>query len=385
MIKDVERGKADIYDHLDSARRSPKKRVHEFVELLEDESVLTQIFGTLKISKNIKTERNRYSYFCKKYIIYVFNHFIFDEDDVEIMLVAFNYHPDFEYETRIKYRRDLFARQIYEPKHRRGWGDSMEDKSAGLREEETRIMKELSEVLAELAVTQGGTLNIVDEVLAEQEPAEVVETVDPVPNDVEPDNPPETNIPSQLIPLIEVEQVKNFRQNRDPNKDALSPMPEIYVNNKADATNVTHVQVVVVMPDTTEPTTSVRKQPSTEPKATALAPHPKTKELPAQPLKPIPTPRRLPEKGFWLIILALIVVGLSIVYMMFSHLSDPKEPNNPAIVSSENVEPSSGTTDAPDNSGPGHGFHADENNNPGHTIQTDENGSSRSNIQQNPE
>ncbi len=108
--------KADIYDHLDSARQSPQKRVPEFVELLEDKSVLTQRFGTLKISKNIKIERNRYSYFYKKYIIYVFNHFIFEEDDVEIMLVAFNYHPDFEYETRIKYRRDLFARRIYEPK-----------------------------------------------------------------------------------------------------------------------------------------------------------------------------------------------------------------------------------------------------------------------------
>jgi len=152
LIEDVERGKAEIYDHLDSARRSPKKRVRELVELLEDKSVLTKKFGTLEISKNIKTERNRYSDFCKKYTIYVFSHFIFDEDDVEIMLVAFNYHPGFEYETRIKYRRDLFARQIYEPKHRRGWGNSVEDKSAGLREEETRIMKELSEVLAELAI-----------------------------------------------------------------------------------------------------------------------------------------------------------------------------------------------------------------------------------------
>lgn len=277
MIEDVERDKAEIYDHLDSARRSPKKRVRELVELLEDKSVLTQKFGTLEISKNIKTERNRYSDFCKNYIIYVFNHFIFDEDDVEIMLVAFNYHPDFEYETRIKYRRDLFARQIYEPKHRRGWGNSVEDKSAGLREEETRIMKELSEVLAKLAFAQGGILDIVEEVLAEQEAAEVIETVDPVPYDVEPDEPPETHPPSQLIPLMEVEQVKNFRHGRDTSKGALSPMPDVYVNNTADATNVTHVQVVVVMPETTEATTRTRKQPPAKPKTQTLAQHPRAR------------------------------------------------------------------------------------------------------------
>ncbi len=379
MIEDVERGKAEIYDHLDSARRSPKKRVRELVELLEDKSVLTQKFGTLKISKNIKTERNRYSDFCKKYTIYVFNHFIFDEDDVEIMLVAFNYHPDFEYETRIKYRRDLFARQVYEPKHRRGWGDSVEDKSAGLREEETRIMKELSEVLAELAVAQGGTLGIVDEVLAEQESAEVTETVSPVLDDVEPDEPSETHTPSQLIPLMEVEQIKNFRQSRDTSKGALSPMPDVYVNNTADATNVTNVQVIVVIPETTEATTSTRKQPPVKPEAKTLAPHPRAKELPS--LKPTPAPHYHRKKNFWLIILALIVVGLGVVYIAFSHLPDSKEPDNPAIVGSENVEPSSGITDPPDNSGPGNRVQADESDSSGHDIQIVENTGPGLNIQ----
>lgn len=372
LIKDVERGKVDIYDHLDSARRSPKKRAHELVELLEDESVLTQIFGTLEISKNIKAERNRYSYFCKKYIIYVFNHFIFDEDDVEIMLVAFNYHPNFEYETRIKYRRDLFARRIYEPKHRRGWGDSMADKSAGLREEETRIMKELSEVLAELAVTQGGTLNIVDDVLAEQEPAEVVETVDPVPDDVEPDNPPETNMPSQLIPLMRVERAEGAHQNSDFDKGELSLMPKVFVDNRADATNITNVQVVVVMPGTTKTTADTCKQSSIEPKTAELAPQPKPKRLPSP--KPTPIPHRPPQKSFWLIILALIIIaGLGVICLMFFHPSDPKEPDSTTVVSPENAEPSSGTIDASDNSGPGLYVQADENNDPSLYVQADEN------------
>lgn len=155
---------------------------------------------------------------------------------------------------------------------KRSWGNkSIDAKSRSLYDQESRIMNELSKVLAELAVAQGGTLDIVEEVLAEQEPAEVIETVDPVPYDIEPDEPPEPHIPSQLIPLMEVEQVKNFRQNRDPSKGALSTMPEIYVNNKADATNVTHMQVVVVMPETIEAAMSIHKQSSTEPTATALA------------------------------------------------------------------------------------------------------------------
>lgn len=166
MIEDIERGKEDIREYLVSARQNPKKRAHELVELLEDKTILDKLLGDEEISKDIKPKHNRKHSFYRAYIVYLFNNFIFDDDDVEIMLVAFNYHPDFEHETRAKYRRDLYARQVYELKHRKGWGDSVEDKDAGLRGEEARIMDELSEVLAELAVKEDGTLKLVEEVLA---------------------------------------------------------------------------------------------------------------------------------------------------------------------------------------------------------------------------
>ena len=387
MIKDIESGKKNIRDYLEHARSNPEGRSYELVELLEDKATLSSKFPNREISRNYRTDRTEYNAFCKAYMIHLFNTFILNPEDAEIMLLSFNYLAEYEHEKRATQRRALYAREKYEPRHpEKKLGKSIDAKSRSLYDQESRIMNELSKVLAELAVAQGGTLDIVEEVLAEQEPAEVIETVDSAPYDIEPDERLEPHIPAQLIPLMEVEQVKNFRQNRDPSKGALSTMPEIYVNNKADATNVTHVQVVVVMPETIEAAMSIHKQSSTEPTATALAPHPKTQELPsAEPSEPIPTPHRLPKKGFWLIIFVLIVVGLGVIYTVFSRSPDSKKPDDSAIVSSEKAEPSNGITDTPDNSGPGHSVHADENNNPGHTIQTDENSSSGSNIQQHSE
>lgn len=77
----------------------------------------------------------------------------------------------------------------------------------------------------------------------------------------------------------------------------------------------------------------------------------------------------------------MIVVGLGVVYIAFSHLPDSKEPDNPAIVGSENVEPSSGITDPPDNSGPGNRVQADESDSSGHDIQIVENTGPGLNIQ----
>ena len=51
------------------------------------------------------------------------------------------------------------------------------------------------------------------------------------------------NAPSQLIPLMRVEQTEGAHQNSDFDKGELSLVPEVFVNNRADATNITHVQV----------------------------------------------------------------------------------------------------------------------------------------------
>ena len=380
LIEDVESGKKNIRDYLENARSNPEGRAYELIEFLEDGDVLSEKFPNRIISRNYRTDRTEYNAFCKAYMIHLFNTFILNPEDAEIMLVSFNYLPEYEHEKRAIQRRALYAREKYEPRHpEKKLGKSIGAKSRSLYDQESRIMNELSKVLAEQAVALGGTLDIVDKVLAEREFAEVVETVDPVPYDVEPDEPPETQIPSQLIPLMEVEQVKNFRQSRTPNKDALSPMPDVYVNNTADATNVTNVQVIVVMPETAETATNTRKQPSIEMRTTALAPHPKSKRLPAP--KFAPTPHYHQKKNSWLIILALIVVGLGVVYIAFSHLPDSKEPDNPAIVGSENVEPSSGITDTPDNSGPGNRVQADESDSSGHDVQIVENTGPGLNIQ----
>ena len=354
LIEDVESGKKNIRDYLENARSNPEGRAYELIEFLEDGDVLSEKFPNRIISRNYRTDRTEYNAFCKAYMIHLFNTFIVNPEDAEIMLVSFNYLPEYEHEKRAIQRRALYAREKYEPRHpEKKLGKSIGAKSRSLYDQESRIMNELSKVLAEQAVALGGTLDIVDEVLTERELAEVVETVDPVLYDVEPDELPEPHTPSQLIPLMEVEQVKNFRQNCDPSGGALSPMPDVYVNNTADATNVTNVQVIVVMPETAKPTTSTRKQPPIEPKTKTLAPYPRAK-IPALPSpKPTPIPHRPPTKSCWLIVLALIVVGLGVIYMAFSHLPDSEEPSNPAIVGPEDTEFGSDTTDTPDNSGPG--------------------------------
>ena len=226
MIEDVESDKKNIRDYLENARSNPEGRAYELIEFLEDGDVLSERFPNRIISRNYRTDRTEYNAFCKAYMIHLFNTFIVNPEDAEIMLVSFNYLPEYEHEKRAIQRRALYAREKYEPRHpEKKLGKSIGAKSRSLYDQESRIMNEPSKVLAEQAVALGGTLDIVDKVLAERELAEVVETVDPVPYDVEPDEPPETQIPSQLIPLMEVEQVKNFRQSRTPNKDALSPMP----------------------------------------------------------------------------------------------------------------------------------------------------------------
>lgn len=231
MIEDIERGMEDIRGHLKSAQRNPKKRAHELVELLEDKTVLDELVGDEEISKGIKPKHNRKQSFYRAYIVYLFNNFIFDDDDVEIMLVAFNYHPDFKHETRVKYRRDLFARQVYERKHRKGWGDSVEEKDAGLRGEEGRIIGGLSEVLAKLAVKQGGTLDLVKEVLATLE------------NNGAKEDSPLSDVSSATLP-------PKGNSSSTENKERPQKMPEAHAHSAASATSTAviqnHVQVIVV-------------------------------------------------------------------------------------------------------------------------------------------
>ena len=178
MTGNIKRDKDDIYYCLDGVRKDPKEHAHEFVGLLEGKTILDDTLDPLKISKDIKSKVNERNHFCKEYIIHIFKTFIFDDDDVEIMLVSFNYHPDFEHITKAKYRWDLYAREVYEPKHSAGWGDTPEDKARGFREEEIRIMKKLSEILAELAVKQGGTLNLIEDVLTAMESSKIKKPTD---------------------------------------------------------------------------------------------------------------------------------------------------------------------------------------------------------------
>jgi len=176
-IEDIERVKSDIYGYLDGGRKSPKKRAHEFVELLEDVGDLDSEFHCKEISKEYHDVQQRYQAFCRAYIEHIFEKFTASDEDAEIMKVAFNYFPKYERIERIVSRRALYAREYYEPRHSRGWGPKDADKSRGLFDEEKRIMEELSNVLAELVVKQGGKLDLIKEVLAILEPP--VEKPDP--------------------------------------------------------------------------------------------------------------------------------------------------------------------------------------------------------------
>lgn len=183
MSEDLKRTESEIRSRLETVRRKPDKNAHELVELLESVPKLNQKFNIscepnrIKVSEEYKPDQIRYQKFCRAYMIYVFNHFIVEADDVEIMLVAFNYHPDFKHEPRPNYRRALYARQVYEPKHpEKHWGKSVDAKSRGLYNEEARIMIELSKVLAAWTADHNGKLNIMERVLTTLESPETEES-----------------------------------------------------------------------------------------------------------------------------------------------------------------------------------------------------------------
>lgn len=185
LIEDVERGKKDIREHLVSARQNPVERAHELVELLESEADLSREFPNREISKKHKSVTKEYNAFCKAYIIYLFNNIIVDDEDTEIMLVAFNYLSAYEHEKRAVQRRELYIREVYAPRHpERNWTKA---KIRNFYDIEARIIDELSELLVKLAIKQGGTLKLVEEVLATLEPLNTVENDDTIPEDIDED------------------------------------------------------------------------------------------------------------------------------------------------------------------------------------------------------
>ena len=178
--------------------------------MLEDEQILKEKFGTLDVTKHIKFERNKYNEFCKAYIIHLFKTFVLDSDDVEIMLVAFNYHPEFRQIAQKKRRRNEYARQVYELKHSTGWGDKIEDKDRGLRGKEERIMEELSGILAALVVKNGGVLNLIEDVLETMKSPVVGR------NNVDPSTSDDSS----------VEGLQSDKKQTGSDKNAESPSPE---------------------------------------------------------------------------------------------------------------------------------------------------------------
>lgn len=170
MIEDVVRGKEDIIDRFKSIRRVQvsTKRIHELVELLED--VESEFHFQDADKATYKANQQRYKDFCKAYMILLFKEFIVDNDDIEIMLVAYNFHPEYDHIKQRVRRKDTFAREKYEPNHPdKNWGPKPEDKDSALRDEENRIIEVLAGILAKFAVENGGILGFAKSVLEQME------------------------------------------------------------------------------------------------------------------------------------------------------------------------------------------------------------------------
>lgn len=54
LIKDIERGKSDIFGALKDVRQDPKKRAHELVELPEDKRALDKLLGIKKYRRKLR-------------------------------------------------------------------------------------------------------------------------------------------------------------------------------------------------------------------------------------------------------------------------------------------------------------------------------------------
>lgn len=159
----VEKVAEEIKDRLIQIRRSTEKRVTELVLLLEDKEELDRVFDI----EHYGTEQDNFVTFSKTYMIELFDQFVsHSNDDFEIMSVAFNFHPKYS-GYKLTVRRDLYVREVYEPKHLdKKWGTNVKDKSRGLLNEEKRIIDYLANILAKLVSENEGTLKAVEKVLA---------------------------------------------------------------------------------------------------------------------------------------------------------------------------------------------------------------------------
>lgn len=215
--EEVSRRKSEIIERLKSIRRiqTPKKRVHELVEFLEGKQSLDQKFNFQDMTVDTyKPNQIRYREFCQAYMVALFKRFIPDDDDIEIMLVAYNWHPKYMHIKERIERKDTFARETYEPKHpEKDWGPKPTDKDRGLREEEDRIIGELAGVLAIIVDKNDGTLDFTETVLRMMKSETQLPPVEPQP--VEPSSTePHPVEPSSLKPSSVEPSPSNRRSNK---------------------------------------------------------------------------------------------------------------------------------------------------------------------------
>lgn len=173
--------KGSIIECLSSIRRSPSTRIKELVQLFEDKESLEEEFH-LEDTNNeqYKDNHKRYEIFCTRYISYLFEKFIPNDDDLELIRVIYNLHPNYSHIPGLMQRRAAFARDGYQEKNGRKWGEDDSHKSRGIYNEEKRILEALADVLAKhISKNKDETarctpenknkLKLIKEVLAEME------------------------------------------------------------------------------------------------------------------------------------------------------------------------------------------------------------------------
>lgn len=165
--------KGNITGYLEDIRRSFSKRIKELIELLEGSKFLENEFHLSDISnEQFRDNQQRYKKFCTAYITYLFERFIPDDDDLEVLLVAYNLHPKYKHIHSLTKRRAAFARDGYEVKHGKQWGEKDSAKSRGILSEEARIIEAFVDALAKLAFKNNNILGLGMEVLAKMENAD---------------------------------------------------------------------------------------------------------------------------------------------------------------------------------------------------------------------
>lgn len=158
----IEKKADDIAELLKQIRYNPQKRAHELVDMIENKYLIEEKFHLSKSGtrqhKNIKAQYKKFSHV---YLMKIFLEFIVDEYDAEMTLMAYGFIDGYDDNPRGKrYEKYWEHAHIYIERINK----REKTKAHLIQVEVTKIIKELSNTLAEIIIASNGTLNFFDEV-----------------------------------------------------------------------------------------------------------------------------------------------------------------------------------------------------------------------------